>query len=172
MIIETEDRLLRYIEDRARENIKGKSFFKTTDVLEQAFWLSKEKSYEVLKNIMARKNIGNSKNDVINEYIDMLKKGYVSIQEQVDVFGGDKISSIIHTAEKRFKEYKGETFFDVLREVYKISDYDIMHIIEKYLNFLKSPSFVFRLDKETFHKFLQSDLDELDKQFDRFVDLQ
>ena len=169
MITETEDRLLRYIEDRARENVKGKSFFKMTDILEHAFWLSKEKSYEVLRNIMARKNIGNSKNDAINEYIDMLKKGYVSIQEQVEVFGGDKFSSIVNTSEKRFEKYKGGTFFDGLREVYKISDDDIMDVTEKYLKFLKSPSFVFRLDKETFHKFLQSDLEELDKQFDRFV---
>ena len=171
MITETEDRLLRYIEDRARENVRGKSFYKTTDVLEHAFLMSKEKSYEVLKNIMSRKNIGNSKNDVINEYIHMLKKGYVSIKEQVDVFGGDKISSIIHTAEKRFKKYKGGTFFNVLREIYKISDDDIMDITEKYLSFLNSPSFIFKLEKETFHKFLQSDLEELDKQFDRFVNL-
>jgi hypothetical protein len=27
------------------------------------------------------------------------------------------------------------------------------------------------LEKDTFHKFLQSDLDELNKQFDRFVKL-
>jgi len=46
-----------------------------------------------------------------------------------------------------------------------------MEITEKYLEFLNSPSFIFRLEKETFHKFLQSDLEELDKQFDRFVNL-
>ena len=171
MITETEDRLLKYIEDRARENIKGKTFCKMTDILEHAFWMSEEKSYEILKNIIARKNIGNSKNDIINEYIDMLKKGYGSIQEQVDVFGGDKISSVIYTAEKRLKKYEGGTFFDVLRDVYKIPDEDIMELTEKYLEFLNSPSFIFRLEKETFHKFLQSDLEELDKQFDRFVNL-
>ena len=47
-----------------------------TDILEHAFWISEEKSYEVLKNIISRKNVGNSKNEIINEYIDMLKKGY------------------------------------------------------------------------------------------------
>lgn len=171
MITKTEDILLKYIEDRARENVKGKSFFKMTDVLENAFWLSEEKSYEVLKNIMARKNIGNSKNDIINEYINMLKEGYGSIQEQLEVFGGDKILSVISTAEIRLKKYEGGTFFDVLRDVYKIPDEDIMEITEKYLEFLNSPSFIFRLEKETFHKFLQSDLEELDKQFDRFVNL-
>jgi hypothetical protein len=77
----------------------------------------------------------------------------------------------VNTAEKRSKIYKGGTFFDVLREVYKILDDDIMDVTEKYLKFLNSPSFVFRLDKETFYKFLQSDLEELDKQFDRFVNL-
>ena len=171
MITKTEDILLKYIEDRARENVKGKSFFKMTDVLENAFWLSKDKSYEVLKNIMARKNIGNSKNDIINEYIDMLKKGYGSIQEQLEVFGGDKVLSVISTAEIRLKKYEGGTFFDVLRDVYKIPDEDIMELTEKYLEFLNSPLFIFRLEKETFHKFLQSDLEELDKQFDRFVNL-
>ena len=169
MLTATEERLLKYIEDRARDNVKGKTFFKMTDILEQAFWISREKSYEVLKNIMARKNIGNSKNDVINEYIDMLKKGYGSIQEQVEVFGGDKLSSVIYTAEKRLKKHEGGTFFDVLRNVYKISDEDIMKVTEKYLEFLNSPSFVFRLEKETFHRFLESNLEELDKQFDRFV---
>ena len=171
MLTATEERLLKYIEDRARDNVKGKTFFFISDILEQAFWISREKSYEVLKNIMARKNIGNSKNDVINEYIDMLKKGYGSIQEQVEVFGGDKLSSVIYTAEKRLKKHEGGTFFDVLRNVYKISDEDIMKVTEKYLEFLNSPSFVFRLEKETFHRFLESDLEELDKQFDRFVNL-
>ena len=66
---------------------------------------------KVLKNIVARKDIGNSKNEVINEYIDMLKKGYGSIQAQVDVFGGDKFASVVYTAEKRLKKYEGGTFF-------------------------------------------------------------
>ena len=171
MLTATEDRLLKYIEGRARENVKGKAFYKMTDILEHAFLIPKEMSYDVLKNIIARKNIGNSKNDIINEYIDMLKKGYGSIQEQVDVFGGDKASSVMYTAERRLKKYEGGTFFDVLREVYKVADEDIIKLTEKYLEFLNSPSFIFRLEKETFHKFLQSDLEELDKQFDRFVNL-
>jgi len=169
MITATEERLLRYIEECARKNVEGKSFYRMTDILEHAFWISEEKAYEVLKNILSRKDIGNSKNDVINEYIDMLKKGYGSIQEQVDVFGGDKYSSIVYTAEKRLKKYEGGSFYDVLREVYKVSEEDIPELIEKYLRFLYSASFIFRLEKDTFHKFLQSDLVELNKQFDRFV---
>lgn len=171
MLTATEERLLKYIEDCARRNVEGKSFYKMTDILEHAFWISEEKAYEVLKNIISRKDIGNSKNDVINEYIDMLKKGYGSIQEQVDVFGGDKYSSIVYTAEKRLKQYEGGSFYDVLREVYKVSEEDIPGMAEKYLNFLYSASFVFRLEKDTFHKFLQSDLDELNKQFERYVKL-
>lgn len=171
MLTATEERLLKYIEDCARRNIEGKKFYKMTDILEHAFWISEEKAYEVLKNIISRKDIGNSKNEVINEYIDMLKKGYGSIQEQVDVFGGDKYSSVVYTAEKRLKQYEGGSFYDVLREVYKVSEEDIQDLVEKYLNFLYSASFVFRLEKDTFHKFLQSDLEELNKQFDRFVKL-
>lgn len=171
MLTATEERLLDYIETRARENVKGKAFYKMTDILENAFWISQEKSYEVLKNIISRKNVGNSKNEIINEYIDMLKKGYGSIQEQVDVFGGDKASSIIYTAEKRLKNYEGGTFFDVLREVYKVVDEDIIKLTEKYLEFLNSQLFIFKLEKETFHKFLESDMEELDKQFNRFINL-
>ena len=171
MLTATEERLLKYIEDCARENIKGKTFYKMTDVLEHAFWISEEKAYEVLKNIIARKNIGNSKEAIINEYIDMLKKGYGSIQEQVELFGGDKYTSVIYAAERRLKNYEGGTFFDLLRVVYKVPEEELMEVTEKYLKFLNSPLFSYRLEKETFHKFLQSDLDELDKQFNRFVNL-
>ncbi|NMF05553.1 hypothetical protein ACUH7Y_06500 [Clostridium beijerinckii] len=171
MLTATEERLLEYIEERARANVKGKTFYKMTDILEQAFWISEEKAYEVLKNVIARKNIGNSKDAIIDEYIDMLKKGYGSIQEQVDLFGGDKYTSVMYAAERRLKQYEGGTFFDLLREVYKIPDEEVMEVTEKYLKFLNSPIFSYRLEKETFHKFLQSDLEELDKQFNRFVNL-
>ena len=56
MLTATEERLLNYVETRARENVKGKAFYKMTDILEQAFWISEEKSYEILKNIISRKN--------------------------------------------------------------------------------------------------------------------
>ncbi|WP_026889295.1 hypothetical protein [Clostridium beijerinckii] len=171
MLTATEERLLKYIEERARANVKGKAFYKMTDILEQAFWVSEEKAYEVLKNVIARKNIGNSKDAIIDEYIDMLKKGYGSIQEQVELFGGDKYTSVMYTSERRLKKYEGGTFFDLLREVYKVPDEEIMEVTEKYLKFLNSPIFSYRLEKETFHKFLQSDLEELDKQFNRFVNL-
>lgn len=171
MLTATEERLLKYIEDRARENIKGKNFYKMTDVLEVAFWMSEEKAYEVLKNIISRKNIGNSKDAIVNEYIDMLKKGYGSIQEQVEIFGGDKVSSVMYTAERRLKDFGEGTFLDILREVYKVSEEEIMPLTEKYLQYLTSAVFSYRIEKETFHRFLKSDLEELDKQFDRFMNL-
>lgn len=151
--------------------LRVKIFFTITDIIEHAFYLPKDRAYEILRDIMSRKNVGNSKSQIINEYINMLRTGYGSIQEQVDVFGGDKLSRVISTSEKRIKSYDGGTFFDVLKEVYNVSQEDINPLIEKYLNFVESPSFVFRLDKDTFHKFLESDLEELDKQFDRFLDL-
>lgn len=171
MLTVTEERLLKYIEDRARENIKGKNFYKMTDVLEQAFLITEEKAYEVLKNIISRKNIGNSKDAVVNEYIDMLKKGYGSIQEQVEVFGGDKVTNVLYTSKKRLKTFEGGNFFDILKHVYKIPDEEIIPLVEKYLRFLNSPIFSYRLEEESFHKFLQSDLEELDKQYDRFMKL-
>lgn len=171
MLTVTEERLLKYIEERARENVKGKTFYKMTDVLEQAFWISEDRAYEVLRNIISRKNIGNSKEAIINEYIDMLKKGYGSIQEQVEVFGGDKVQGVLYTAERRLKNFGGGSFLDILREVYKVPDEKIMELTEKYLNYLNSPLFLFKLEKETFHKFLESDLEELDKQFNRFMNL-
>ncbi|MBE6063036.1 MAG: hypothetical protein E7207_05625 [Clostridium butyricum] len=171
MLTATEERLLEYIERCAKENIEGKTFFRMTDVLEDAFLLTEDKAYDALKNIMSRKNIGNSKYDVVEEYIDMLKKGYGSIQEQVDVYGGDKYMRVVTTAEKRMKNYEGGTFFDVLREIYHVPEEEIMPLVEKYLNFVKSPGFKIRLEEETYHDFLQSNVDELEKQFQRFMDL-
>lgn len=171
MLTVTEERLLQYIEKRARENIEGKKFYKMTDILEQAFWMPEERAYEVLKNIISRKNIGNSKDAIVNEYIDMLKKGYGSIQEQVDVFGGDKVASVNYTAGRRLKTFEGGTFFDLLKEVYKIPEEELMEVTEKYLNFLNSSVFSYRLEKDTFHKFLEADLEELDRQYDRFMNL-
>lgn len=169
MLTATEERLLKYIEERAKANVKGKNYYKMTDVLEEAFWIPEEKAYEVLKNIISRKNIGNSKAAIIDEYIDMLKKGYGSIQGQVEVFGGDKIGNISYTADRRLKSFEGGTFFDILKDIYGIPEEEIMGITKKYFDFLTSHSFSFKVEKETFHEFLESDIEELDKQYDRFM---
>lgn len=171
MLTATEERMLEYIQTQANENVRGKTFFRMTDILEDAFLLTEDKAYEVFKNIMSRKNIGNSKYDIIDEYIDMLKKGYGSIKEQVEIFGGDKYSIVISTAKKRLKSYKGGNFFDLLREVYNVSDDEVKELALKYLSFTRAAGFNIRVDEEMYNKFLQSDMEELNKQYERFLNL-
>lgn len=59
MIVEIEERLLKYIKECVKKNIEGKSFFIIIDLLEQVFYMFKDSVYEVLKNIMGKKDIGN-----------------------------------------------------------------------------------------------------------------
>lgn len=170
MLTDTEERMLEYIQTQANENVRGKTFFRMTDVLESAFLLTEDKAYEVFQNIMSRKNIGNSKYDIIDEYIDMLKKGYGSIKEQVDIFGGDKYSMVVSTAKKRIKSYEGGNFFDVLRKVYNVRDDEVEELALKFLSFAHSLSFNISIDEDMYNKFLQSDVEEINKQYERFMD--
>ena len=170
MLTATEERNLEYIEQRAKHNIRGKTFFTTTDVLEEAFWMTKDKAYEVLKNILGRKTIRNSPDAIVDEYIDMLKKGYGSIQEQVDAFGGDKASRVESTARIRFKKFVGGSFIDVLREVYNVEEKDIMPLIRGYLESLESQVFSYTIDQKSFQKYIEANVDELDAQFKRFTE--
>lgn len=171
MLTHTEERMIEYIQGQAEENIKGKNYFRMTDVLEDAFLLTEDKAYEVFKNIMSRKNIGNSKYDIIDEYIDMLKKGYGSIKEQVELFGGDKYSMVIATARKRIGSYEGGTFFDILREVYNVGEEELDEVALKYLSFAKSSGFNIIIDEDKYSKFLHENLEELDKQYERFLNI-
>lgn len=168
MLTRTEEKWLNYIEQRARYNVKGKSFFRLTDILETAFLLSEDKAYEVLKNIMGRKNIGSSPESIIKEYIAMLEKGYGSIKDQMDILGGNKLLAVKSTAEFRNKKFKGGSFIEVLKEVYNVSDEDLMPLIEKYLSSLQSTVFSYSIDQESFDRFLESDIEELEKQAKRF----
>ena len=77
MLTDTEERMLQYIQDHANANVRGKTFFRMTDVLEDAFLLTED----------------------------------------------------------------------------------------------KAPGFSIKLDEEMYNKFLQSDLEELDKQYERFLNL-
>lgn len=171
MLTNTEERMIEYIQGQAEENIKGKNYFRMTDVLEDAFLLTEDKAYEVFKNIMSRKNIGNSKYDIIDEYIDMLKKGYGSIKDQVELFGGDKYSMVISTARKRAESYDGGTFFDILREVYNVAEEELTEVALKYLSFAKSSGFNIVIDEDKYSKFLHENLEELDKQYERFLNI-
>lgn len=168
MLTRTEEKWLDYIEECARHNVRGKNFFRVTDILETAFALSEDKSYEILRNIMGRKNIGSSPEAIIKEYISMLEKGYGSIKEQMEILGGNKLLSVRSTAEARSKKFQGGTFIEALKEVYNVSDDDLMPLIEKYLNYLQSTVFSYTIDQESFNKFLESDIEELEKQAKRF----
>lgn len=168
MLTATEERNLAYIEEKARYNIKGKNFFTTTDVLEEAFWMNKDKAYEVLKNILCRKTIRNTPDAIVDEYIDMLKKGYGSIEEQMGVFGGDKASKVESTARIRLKKFNGGTFIDILREVYNVEEEEIMPLMKRYLSSVESQVFSYNIDQKSFQKYLESNVEELDAQFERF----
>lgn len=160
--------LFKYIEKRAKYNVKDKKFFRNTDILKEAFLISEERAYEILKDIMSRKNIKNSKEAIIDEYLSMLGNGYASLREQVELFGGHKLSAIKKEAEYRCRKFKNGTIIDVLKEVYNVADEDIPYTIIKYMESLTSEEFAFKVNINTFHKFLEDNIEELDKQAERF----
>ena len=164
--------LLKYIEKRAKYNVKDKKFFRNTDILKEAFLVSEEKAYEILKDIMSRKNINNSKEAVVDEYLNMLGNGYDSIREQVELFGGHKLPAIKKEAERRFKSFQKGTiidiFKDVFRDIFNVSDEDMTYMVLKYMDTLTALEFSFKVNINTFYKFLEDDIDELDKQAKRY----
>jgi len=160
--------LLTYIEKRARYNVKDKQFFRNTDILKEAFLISEEKAYEILKDIMSRKNIKNSKDAVIDEYINMLGNGYDSLREQVELFGGHKFPAIKKEAEQRSKSFQKGTLIDVFKHIFNVSDEEMPYIVMKYMGSLTALEFSFKVNINTFYKFLEDNLDELDKQARRY----
>ena len=160
--------LLKYIEKRAKYNVKDKKFFRNTDILQEAFLITEDRAYEILKDIMSRKNIKNTKEAVIDEYMNMLGYGYASLKEQVELFGGHKLSAIKKEADYRFRKFKEGTIIDVLKEVYNVENEDMSSIIVKYMESLPSEEFSFKVNINTFNKFLEENLDELDKQAKRY----
>lgn len=160
--------LLKYIEKRAKYNVKDKKFFRNTDILKEAFLITEDRAYEILKDIMSRKNIKNTKEAVIDEYINMLGYGYASLKEQVELFGGHKLSAIEKEADYKFKKFKGGTIIDVLKEVYNVDEEDIPSIIMRYMESLTSQEFAYKVNINTFNRFLEENLDELDKQARRY----
>lgn len=161
--------LFKYIEKRAKYNVKDKTFFKNTDILKEAFLISEDRAYEILKDIMSRKIVKNTKEAFIEEYMNMLGSGYASLKEQMELFGGHKLSAIKKEAELKFRKFKGGTIMDVLKEVYNVEDEDMASIIMRYMESLTSEEFVFKVNINTFHKFLDENMDELDKQAKRYA---
>jgi len=160
--------LFKYIEKRAKYNVKDKKFFKNTDILKEAFLISEEKAYEILKDIMSRKNIKNSKDAIIDEYMNMLGNGYDSLSGQVELFGGHKFPAIKKEAEHRLKSFEKGTIIDVFKDIFNVSDEDMPYIIMKYMDSLTAQEFSFKVNINTFYEFLEDDLDELDKQAKRY----
>jgi len=160
--------LFKYVERRAKHNVKDKKFFRNTDILQEAFSISEDRAYEILKDIMSRKNIKNSKEAVIDEYMNMLGNGAASLKEQIDIFGGHKFPVIKKEVERRFKNFQKGTIIDILKEVYNVIDEEIPDIIMKYMESLTSEEFSFKVNINTFNKFLENDLEEMDKQAKRY----
>jgi hypothetical protein len=160
--------LLEYIEKRAKYNVREKKFFRNTDILKEAFLISEERDYEILKDIMIRKNIKNTKEAIIDEYLNMLGSGYTSLKEQLELFGGHKLTAIKKEAELRFKNFGKGSILDVFKEVYNIEHEDIPDILVKYMNSLQGMEFAFKVNTDTFNKFLEDDFEEQDKQAKRY----
>ena len=160
--------LLEYIEKRAKYNVKDKKFFRNTDILKEAFLVTEERAYEILKDMMARANVKNTKEAIIDEYLSMLGNGYDSLREQVELFGGHKLSAIKKEAERRLKNFHEGSIIDIFKEVYDVDEEDILDLLVKYMDFLKATDFSFKVNIITFNKFLEGDFEELDKQAMRY----
>lgn len=160
--------LLEYIEKRAKYNVKDKQFFRNTDILKEAFLVSEETAYEILKDIMIRKNIKNTKEAIIDEYLSMLGNGYASLKEQIELYGGHKLPAIKKEAERRLKNFNKGSIIDIFREVYNVEEEDILDLLFKYMSFLNATDFAFKVNITTFNKFLEDNFEEIDKQAKRY----
>ncbi|WP_321835285.1 hypothetical protein [Clostridium butyricum] len=161
--------LFKYIEKRAKYNVENKKFFRNTDILRAAFGVSEDKAYEIIKDMMASgKVVPNTKESLIDEYMNMLGNGYMTLSEQYSLIGGDKLSLIKKEAERRKEKFNKGTICDMLQIVFNVENKDLEDIIIKYLKTVKSTDFSFKFTEESFYEFLEKDMNELDKQADRF----
>lgn len=161
--------LFKYIEKRAKYNVENKKFFRNTDILRAAFGVSEDKAYEIIKDMMASgKIVPNTKESLIDEYMNMLGNGYMTLSEQYSLIGGDKLSLIKKEAERRKEKFNKGTICDMLQIVFNVENKDLEDIIIKYLKTVESTDFSFKFTEESFYEFLEKDMNELDKQADRF----
>ncbi|MBS5982365.1 MAG: hypothetical protein KIC67_07080 [Clostridium butyricum] len=161
--------LFKYIEKRAKYNVENKKFFRNTDILRAAFGVSEDKAYEIIKDMMASgKIVPNTKESLIDEYMNMLGNGYMTLSEQYSLIGGDKLSLIKKEAERRKEKFNKGTICDMLQIVFNVDNKDLEDIIIKYLKTVESTNFSFKFTEESFYEFLEKDMNELDKQADRF----
>ncbi len=161
--------LFKYIEKRAKYNVENKKFFRNTDILRAAFGVSEDKAYEIIKDMMASgKIVPNTKESLIDEYMNMLGNGYMTLSEQYSLIGGDKLSLIKKEAERRKEKFNKGTICDMLQIVFNVDNKDLEDIIIKYLKTVESTDFSFKFTEESFYEFLEKDMNELDKQANRF----
>ena len=161
--------LFKYIEKRAKYNVENKKFFRNTDILRAAFGVSEDKAYEIIKDMMASgKVVPNTKESLIDEYMNMLGNGFMTLSEQYSLIGGDKLSLIKKEAERRKEKFNKGTICDMLQIVFNVDNKDLEDIIIKYLKTVESTDFSFKFTEESFYEFLEKDMNELDKQADRF----
>lgn len=155
--------LFKYIEKRAKYNVENKKFFRNTDILRAAFGVSEDKAYEIIKDMMASgKIVPNTKESLIDEYMNMLGNGYMTLSEQYSLIGGDKLSLIKKEAERRKEKFNKGTICDMLQIVFNVDNKDLEDIIIKYLKTVESTDFSFKFTEESFYEFLEKDMNELD----------
>ena len=114
------------------------------------------------------KVVPNTKESLIDEYMNMLGNGYMTLSEQYSLIGGDKLSLIKKEAERRKEKFNKGTICDMLQIVFNVENKDLEDIIIKYLKTVESTDFSFKFTEESFYEFLEKDMNELDKQADRF----
>lgn len=151
--------LFKYIEKRAKYNVENKKFFRNTDILRAAFGVSEDKAYEIIKDMMASgKVVPNTKESLIDEYMNMLGNGYMTLSEQYSLIGGDKLSLIKKEAERRKEKFNKGTICDMLQIVFNVDNKDLEDIIIKYLKTVESTDFSFKFTEESFYEFLEKDM--------------
>lgn len=161
--------LFKYIEKRARYNVRNKKFFRNTDVLKAAFGVSEEMAYGILRDMMnMTSRMENSKDAIIDQYLRMLGSGYMPLSEQYELMGGDKLTSIKKEAKRREADFHKGNLIDLLHIVYNVSDDEMDETVMKFIRSIDSYDFSFKVNVDNFYKFLESDMDELDKQCERF----
>ncbi|MDO5516736.1 MAG: hypothetical protein Q4F66_04225 [Clostridium sp.] len=161
--------LFKYIEKRARHNVRNKKFFRNTDVLQAAFGLSEEMAHEIFRDMMnMTSSMENSKDAVIDQYLKMLGNGYMLLSEQYELMGGDKLTAIKKEAKRREADFHKGSLIDILHDVYDVSENEMQETVMKFIKSIDSHDFSFKVNAESFYKFLESDMDELDRQYERF----
>lgn len=161
--------LFKYIEKRARYNVRNKKFFRNTDVLKAAFGVSEEMAYGILRDMMnMTSSMENSKDAIIDQYLKMLGSGYIPLSEQYEMMGGDKLKKIKKEAERRLLNFHKGNLMDLLHTVYNVSEDELKETAIKFIESINSYEFSFKADADAFYKFLENDMDELDRQWERF----